>query len=432
MVIPAEQIALSPEVIRQLHASFLAAFGQWHRLEQMLFLQMGERLENLVTRGPMNDVIFDLLFNVMQAQGKLPNLVKAACRHVPENQQLKAVAAQLGWAPDADDTTGEAADSVRTGFRALRELLRDPEVNLVLQEFRADLKGADRRIHKVGDYKDIHDRLHELQLRCYSPILSARRAFPQEETKAQLELDTRTLNRLIRQLQAIALRPALEANDFSWIEDNLETARLALNEAIAESSSAKLEAAIAKLTQVMQLQPTLINSFLLSSVYELDLPTLHSKLQQVSVNLQALGADDNQLEWFNKGVTQLNVLHTELKAQMSNHRAWQAVDNNFRLVEAALVRPIEELEASWQILQRKIAVVCEAVDDEWAEEIRDISELLNQAILARKYSSIPLFFNKLQTLASDRFFNVDKDMKQLCEKLRPIGSELDAVLKGME
>ncbi|HEV2800396.1 MAG TPA: effector-associated domain EAD1-containing protein [Pyrinomonadaceae bacterium] len=432
MVTPAKQLELSPEVRRQLHGAFLNAFDQWKKLDQMLLFQMGLRLAALVGDGGMSDVIFELLFNVMEAQGKLPMLVKAACRHVPADQRLWGIATQLGWAPDAADTPGEAAASVRTGLRVLAELLRDPEVNSGLQAFRVVFEGADRKIHMVGDYKDLHDRLHELQLRCYSPILSARRDFPQGETSAQLTLDSRTLNTLIRQLRAIVLRPTLDANDFLWIEDNLETARLALNEAVAELSSAKLETAIGRLAEVMQLQPTLINSLLLRSVRDLDLPTLHSRLQQVSINLQALGAEDNQLAWFNKGVTQLNVLDAELKGQMSNHRAWQAVDNNFRLVEAALSRQIDELEASWKILQMKITVVCKDVSDDWAEEITAVGDLLDQAIRERKYSAIFLFFTKLQTLASDRFYNVDKEMKQLCEKLRPIGRELDAVLQVME
>jgi hypothetical protein len=432
MVMPAEQLDLSPEVRQRLHGAFLNAFDQWKKLEQMLLLQMGLRLSALVGSGGMSDVIFELLFNVIEAQGKLPILVKAACRHVPADQQLWSIATQLGWAPDATDTPGEAAASVRTGLRVLAELLRDPAVNLELQAFRLVFEGADSKIHMVGDYKDLHDRLHELQLRCYSPILSARRDFPQGATSDQLSLDSVTLNTLIRQLRAIVLRPNLDANDFLWIEDNLEMARRVLNDAIAESSSAKLEMAIGKLAEVMQLQPTIINRLLLISVRNLDLPKLHSKLQQVSSSLQAHGADDKQLEWFNKGVTQLNVLDTELKAQMSNHRAWQAVDNNFRLVEAALSRQIDELETSWKILQMKLTVVCEGVSDDWAEEIKAVSDLLDQVIRDRKYSSIFLFFTKLQTLASDRFYNVDKEMKQLCEKLRPIGSELDAVLKVME
>lgn len=432
MVTPAEQLNLSPEVTRQLHGVFVSAFTKWEMLEQMLFLRMGVRLGNLAAPGKMPDVIFALLFHEMEPQGKLPQIVKAACRHLPDNQQLLDIATQLGWAPDTTDTPGEAAADVRTGLRALAELLGDPAVKLELQAFRVVFEGADRKIHMVGDYKDLHDRLHELQLRCYSPILSARRDFPQGETGAQLTLDSRTLNTLIRQLRTIVLRPTLDANDFFWIEENLEMARLALNEAIAESSSAKLEMAIGRLAEVMQLQPTLINSLLLRSVRDLDLPTLHSRLQQVSVSLHAHGAADNPLAWFNKGVTQLNVLDMELKAQMSNHRAWQAVDNNFRLVEAALNRQIDELEASWKILQMKLTVVCEGVADDWAEEIKAISDLLDQVIRDRKYSSIFLFFTKLQTLASDRFYNVDKEMKQLCEKLRPIGRELDAVLQVME
>jgi hypothetical protein len=433
MSIPAEQIALTSEVRRQLLAAFLSSFGEWKKLEQMLLLETEEpRLEALVARDDMKTVLFDLLFNVMESQGKLPELVKAACRNVPRNQQLWDVAARLGWAPGAADTPGEAAASVRKGLRALTEMLREPEVNLKLQAFRVVFEGADRRIHKVGDFKDLHDRLHLLQLQCYSPILSARRDFPQGVTPKQLRTDSRKLGRLIDQLRAIVRTRTLDASDFPWIEEQLEIARLVLDEAIKESSSAKLETAIGTLTEVMQLQPTIINSLLLGAVRDLDLPTLHSKLQQVSMTLQTLGADDNQLTWFNRGVTQLNVLDTELKAQMRNHRAWQAVENNLRLVEAALNKTFEELEASWQVLQMKIAVVCEGVTDDWAKDLEDARKQLADSIKTKTYSSVFVDFTDFQTLAGDRFFNVDKKMKELCEQLRPLGSELDAVLQVME
>jgi hypothetical protein len=321
---------------------------------------------------------------------------------------------------------------VRTAFRALKELLRDPEISAKLQAFRHGFEGADRRIHTVGDYKDVHDRLHNLQLLCYSPILSARRDFPQGETSNQLRLDSRKLKTLIRQLRVIVVRPALDASDFPWIEETLEPARLALDAAIEQSSSAKLEAAIEMLADLMQLQPSIINSLLLKSVRDIDLLQLHSRLEQVAIKLQELGAEPTQLLRFQRGVTQLDVLDKELKAQMKDHRAWQAVENNVRLVEASLNVNIEELEKSWKTLKTKLAAVCEGVTDDWSVEIEDSRDLLDEAITARRYSSIFLFFTNLQTLASDRFYNVDKKMKELCEQLRPLGSELDAVLQVME
>lgn len=432
MVVPAEQIQLTPVIRQQLVAAFESAFGDWKPLEQMLLLQMGERLGLRVARADQTTVIFDLLFNVMEGEGKLPDLMKAACRHARGNKQLWEVAARLGWAPDATDTSGEAAASVRTGLRALTELLREPEISLKLQAFRVVFEGADRRIHLVGDYKDLHDRLHLLQLQCYSPILSARRDFPQGVTSNQIDRDSRKLKSLIRQLRAIVQRPTLDESDFPWIEEQLEVSRLALDKAVMQSSSRELETSIGLLAEVMQIQPTIINGLLLGAVRELDLPTLHSKLQEVSTNLQALGADNNQIGWFNRGVNQLNVLDSELKAKMSNHKAWQKVDNTLRVVEAALNKQIEELDASWGVLQRQLDVVCKEVADDWAAELEEARQLLDEAIKARKHSAIFVAFTDLQTLAGDRFFNVDKEMKALCEKLRPIGNELDAVLQVME
>ena len=65
MSTPAEQINLSPEVRQQLRNSFLSSFGQWEALDEMLLLQMGERLETLVARGNMSNVTFNLFFCVV-------------------------------------------------------------------------------------------------------------------------------------------------------------------------------------------------------------------------------------------------------------------------------------------------------------------------------------------------------------------------------
>jgi hypothetical protein len=310
--------------------------------------------------------------------------------------------------------------------------MRDPAVKSPLQNFRVVFEGADNRIHIVGDYKDLHDRLHDIQRLCYSPILSARRAFPQGETCDQLRLDSRKLRTLINQLRAIVLRPTLDANDFVWIEETLEAARVQLDSAVQDANSTKLEGAIRMLTEVMELQPTIINRLLLVSVGELKLINLCVKLQEVAETLKTLGAGDEQLARFEKGVADLRVLDAGLKAQMSSHRGWQAVDNTLRLVEGSLNATFEELEPAWRILQKKLEAVLGEVTDDWAEELREVTRLLDDAMQAKKYSSIALFFNRLQTLASDRFYNVDKDMKSLCEKLRPIGNEFDVVLQVME
>ena len=431
MALPMEQIALSPNDRQELRAAFLEAFPAWTALDEMLLMQMNVRLGTMVAQGGMSTVIFQVLFNEFEPQGKLAEVVKAACRYNP-NQRLLNIATQLGWAPDLSDKSGEAAASFRTSLRTLRELMRDPAVKSPLQNFRVVFEGADNRIHIVGDYKDLHDRLHDIQRLCYSPILSARRAFPQGETCDQLRLDSRKLRTLINQLRAIVLRPTLDANDFVWIEETLEAARVQLDSAVQDANSTKLEGAIRMLTEVMELQPTIINRLLLVSVGELKLINLCVKLQEVAETLKTLGAGDEQLARFEKGVADLRVLDAGLKAQMSSHRGWQAVDNTLRLVEGSLNATFEELEPAWRILQKKLEAVLGEVTDDWAEELREVTRLLDDAMQAKKYSSIALFFNRLQTLASDRFYNVDKDMKSLCEKLRPIGNEFDVVLQVME
>lgn len=216
--------ARPPDWRERLRDAFADAFqGDWHKLEQMMLLRLDIRLGTVVERGPLEDVAFSLLFTWAEGEGRLPELVAAACRHT-RAEALLDIAGLLGWAPGPEDSSTEAVASVRTGLRALAELVQDPAVRTALAAFRAVLEGADRRIQKVGDYKDLHDRLHDLLFRCYEPIASASRGFPGGGTAAQLKFDAFTLRAEHEKVRAIVARPSLAGEDFAWVDEELAPA----------------------------------------------------------------------------------------------------------------------------------------------------------------------------------------------------------------
>lgn len=394
-----------------------------------MLLRLGIRLGTVVERGPLEDVVFSLLYTWAEGEGRLPEVVAAACRHT-RAQALLDIAGQLGWAPGPEDSSTEAVASVRTGLRALAELLQDPAVRTALAAFRAVLEGADRRIQKVGDYKDLHDRLHDLQFRCFEPIASASRAFPGGGTAAQLKFDAFSLRAEHEKVRAIVQRPSFSGEDFAWVDEELAPCAALLQQAIDGSDSATLQQVIQRLRNIIQLQPTLINTLLVQAVEFLDLGNLVRRLKEVSSKLAEVGADAEQSAWVEKGTADLAVVDEALRGAVQRHRAWQRADNNLRLCHASRGQSTDQLGVAWVGVERSLAKVV-AVDSA-TPELPDLAALVGAAITARDESAVAVLLLKFQTLASDRFYQVDKELKQLCDRIAPVGADLDALVGRLE
>jgi Effector-associated domain 1 len=417
---------VTPDQKERLLAAFVEAFADWSALRAMLALRLDIRSDVVGGAGqPISDAVTQLLFVWAPANGRQEELVKAACTHVPHNRPLWQIAQELGWAPEPVASAAEAVASARRGLQDLVALLEKPEIRVEMAAFRAVFDGADARLRLVGDYKDLHDKLHDLQLHGYRPILGTRRTFPQEETRLQLRLDAVTLKRLIEQMRSIVRRPALSPEEFPWIEDGLETARGVLNEAVKDSAGPKLDQAIRLLRDVVQLQPSLVNALLVRAASDLDMPALAARLRVIHQRLEELQANPDELTWFASATAGLERLSEQLRAKVQEHRTWQFIDNDLRLVESAVGYGAEDADVAWQGLKRRLTAT-----DSWPD-IEPVAGVFEEALAARSLSTAAMSFSRLHTLAIDRFYGIDKSLKDLCSELRPIGNELNAIVQNL-
>ena len=98
---------LTAEQRRQLWQALIASFPSVGALEQMVRLELNERLSVVAVGSNLGEIIFKLL-EWAEAQGRLVDLIKGACRHNPGNPQLRAFAASLesGDPPSAPPAPG--------------------------------------------------------------------------------------------------------------------------------------------------------------------------------------------------------------------------------------------------------------------------------------------------------------------------------------
>jgi hypothetical protein len=311
-------------------------------------------------------------------------------------------------------------------------LLEDDAVNARIQSFTSSLKDADKKIHIVGDYKALHDCLHRLQFKVFDNFLSAAQNFNKPIATVQLKMCKSDLSREIGKLKKIFEPQRLPLNDFPWLGD-IETVSKTLDVVLSEQKLSSLEEIILVLTDVMRVQPSVVNSLLINAVRQLNLSSLQITLKEIYNELQTLGADEDQLFFFKKGVDDLVRLDNELNKQIREHQQWQRIDNDLQQTKNAMSRTDEELKKSWTILSDRIGLICkETTSEDWSERLLDLNKEINEAIRTDDKMIFITLFPEYMAEARTRFYEVDLNLKILCEQLRPVGDTVHAVLKALE
>jgi hypothetical protein len=395
-------------------------YPTWEAMSRLTYVGLGQHIEALVIRAPLPEAASKLL-EWANGTSRLPELVRAAVSLAPSHVALRTCAKEMGWEPLGTDPQVQVEN---VGI-ALRLLTRDPNVRVALAGFHAVFESADRRLQRVMADKTLHDRLHDFYILCYVPLKSLARTFPLGETHPQLRLETLTYKRELEKIRAVVSVPPLSTDELDWVADNLTPAYDLLVAAAAEPSLAKLQQALRLISMVVEVQPTVVNEKLIRAVENLDLDALVRNLGAVQARLTGPNDDDELSPRVARAVEDLRTLHAELARLVASHRDWQKVDNAMRVFDSSVDESsLVGLEPVWKIVDRAVQRVL--TDQEpWTTELREVGVLVAAAVANPQHGSIAMFFRRFQSLAGARFYQVDKDVKLLCDRLAPIGTPLD-------
>jgi len=93
------------------------------------------------------------------------------------------------------------------GLQALSDLVKlSPEVRAAVGTFSADFKAAIAQVDVLGDYKDLHDLLHQIQFNCYTPLMREANYFPDDRTLESFPQYERDLRNILSQLTDVSGR----------------------------------------------------------------------------------------------------------------------------------------------------------------------------------------------------------------------------------
>lgn len=387
--------------------------GRWRTIPVRIEpnLKLPGRLENLVSidLSSRNEREWVRLLNFLsksgsETQGAVPS-------------RAEAQSAKLG-----------NAYAVSKALGVLVELLWEPKVREAIGAFRNDFGAACEQIDILGDYKALHDQLHQLQFDCFNIVGQMAMRFPDDSMTCEILVDQETvLEKILGKAREVASHAVVSPGVISWIKD-LAQAHQHLCCANETLNADELERVIRLLTRILSMNPSRINDRLAETARVLRLPQLEKAMSAVRNVLEESSVDPEKVRIFDDGVKSLGSLKVGLDASIGEHDRWQEFDNELRLFETNLRDDPETLSDFWPDLEVKLVPLCDG-DADWAVRLRAEAEALGNAIEAGAVPRIRQKFRSMRNKADLRFFEVDKALLRICEELRSVGQPLATILE---
>jgi len=337
-------------------------------------------------------------------------------------------------------------EQIHQDLGVLANLIQTPEVRATVIAFRTDFQAAGEQIDLLGNYKELHDLLHNLEFLCYNGLVQEARRFPQDETALGILTDHElTLQDLVRRLQDVASRPILLSEENGWISEIVE-AQNQLQLALEQSDAELLKRAIWLLRRVLYRHPTRVNERLNAAARALRLAAIVQAMHTILEKVRQQPADRTpaqreRVQQFENGVQALMLLQQNLSARVSQHDRWQAVDLELRRIELSIGQDLMELEISWPGLQRMVEPLAPSETESkdipkpqvaWIAAFQSDRLGLDGALKAQNPARARLYFQRFRRQVGNRFYQIDTELNALCMDLRQVCAPLASILHGAE
>jgi hypothetical protein len=324
------------------------------------------------------------------------------------------------------------------GLQALSDLVQfSPEVRAAVASFSADFEASTSQVDVMGDYKDLHDLLHQTQFHCYAPILREATRFPDETSLELLEDYERTLRDILVQLGNVSQRSDLRGHksiaevDVTFIQE-IQQANNDLKAALENLDPELLKKCIWRLKRILTKVPVVIDTRLNAAARTLRLSTLVRALADIQHDLNEIKIDPAKVEKFNEGFSMLQNMDQRLSILLSDHEKWQSIDIELRRIDSLIEQDLSELEMSWDDLKAQSSPLFLNSTETWAVSILGYANQLDQFLATNNPAKIRQAFRNFRHESASHFFQVDITLKSLCSELRQIGEPLTAIVRSLE
>ncbi|MEA2910493.1 MAG: hypothetical protein QOJ15_2574 [Bradyrhizobium sp.] len=303
------------------------------------------------------------------------------------------------------------------------------EFTLLKDSFKSDFQRCFAQIKLLSGRKEIHDQLHDLELKFYVPVQDS---LPDASASIDRQLldilrdHYFTLSEILDNLRAIVTRYKEYLPDKEQtVLDDVAKARTMLDEGIRRADLVSMRGAVRKIERVVAFWPSQMNARLTENARELGLGTLAKKLQQLCENSasfkQQLGEKASQLENLQQRISTLAAIHDDC----------QSFDNDLRALDSMLTQSLQDIEDLWPELHGKAATLCAENSETWAAPLGHWGGQMDQALKRQSVDDAKQCFIRFSSAARKRFYLADQDLKKNCELLQRVGDPIEALLRAI-
>ena len=428
-------------------ANLIGDIFTFRDLDQVLFKTTGERTINEIATAdwPPRKIAVDTL-RWVEKDGKAKPFFALLLEARPSRADLreKILAAMPDLAVQAQATQASVAQVVDS-LNETRQGLADPAVRRAVATSRGTLQAFALGVDVLAAYKDLHDSLHQIQIRRFSDLraATARMSDPDQLDKLISFEDLLAPCILVARSAARRLpdEAQFRATEATWI-DSLETADRQLNGAIAALNADGARIAVKVVGRTLILEPPRLNRAIFLTAQRLPIQALVEALETAG----GLNASANAM--LAAACNALRDIRATLVRRVVDHHLWQEADEKLWSLDTMFQQSGNDVFAlfseDWTAAKSAVKSLAEAAPDEaWAKAVIASADLTDDELTraegeAGSGENLKAIRDRLYRRYSDfrhgarfRFFTVDQLLKEDCDSIVKIGAPLQSILREL-
>jgi hypothetical protein len=323
----------------------------------------------------------------------------------------------------------QAEDQVVSALKYLDTLLKLP----LSRDLRHELKPKHdafeeirQRIATLYAYKNLHEDLHQLSLKLTLGELVQSMAAAGPDFEGIAGQCEKTL------VESPSFAPLLGEQsedakiELAWIAQ-LQAISTSLRAAMAASDVAACQRAVQDIGQLIKVQLARLNVKVFKAANDLSFEALTYDFPD----------DIETQDAFNDLVHAIRELKPTILARALKYNLWQEAENDISVVEDFFNisgQDIADISEPWFAVKSRVLWLATLdPDDPWALQVRQLSDQIDDEILAKKQldDQIKAQFDTWRNSFRFRFLAIDNTLKLDCSSLRRIDGPLTEILKEL-
>lgn len=325
---------------------------------------------------------------------------------------------------------GQDLDIIGSGLEALTRAMLDPGVQASVARFRGDFEFARVRIARLGILsalqtllQDLERQQHQIEAEIVKPD-TADQVWARSKPLIAAAIATGA------QIAGDREHIALAGSTPLWME-RLTASSEDMQTALAKFDMETLEAALDRLSRVIDLGSTFISGRLLFTMDDLQRSGLEEHMTALRDQLVELKVEEANVAEFNALLAALARLNTSLRPLSADYQGWHGLLSELRFTEDALDSNFQNLDRAWVDVSKTSRSLIAGSAEEWALDMMRIDGNLQAVLEEQSIAKARDLLSQYSELARRRRQTAVRRLLLAAGGLQRASAALDGLLEAM-